>query len=406
MESNRKADEYRQWMIKLNKYYPNYSSQINKVTQRSINKLTQRAIKIQNPINKQELGNLFIKKYTKYTKFYETLCKKLEEHLQELEELEKNNNEDNTWKKTWIKEEIFKIMKYIIRFYNKIYKIIAKNNNKDKVGPRNTNRYKQSIYIQEVELIKKSLIEKLNEFSFEQLCDYIALKRQMIEFLKLSYTNDYSSFDYFGKKRIHDRNGIKSPFIPSKAQHLVNRFGFSNKQIKYKNIDLTEYEIKLKENKNTKEKKLSALWLHTLPEVIPKLFKIMNELYDDLLRKTHTNDIKNIRKIIAKLYWLYMQTCPYYRGSASIGEILFSVLLQKYLGCDFKISSGWNKNPETIPDIHALSYDLKDFIKIFYSQFTTCEVDNVNNNNNNKNNNNNNKNNNNNNKNNNNNNKN
>ncbi len=60
--------------------------------------------------------------------------------------------------------------------------------------------------------------------------------------------------------------------------------------------------------------------------------------------------------------------------------------VNKYLDCDFKISSGWNRNPETIPDIHALSYDLKDFIKIFYSQFTTYQDGNVNNNNNNNNN--------------------
>jgi hypothetical protein len=80
-------------------------------------------------------------------------------------------------------------------------------------------------------------------------------------------------------------------------------------------------------NELTGNNKLSALWTHTSPEHIPKLFKIMNELYD-LLRTT--NDIKNIKKIIAKLYWLYMQTCPYHRGSASIGEILFSVLLQLF----------------------------------------------------------------------------
>jgi len=272
-------------------------------------------------------------------------------------------------------------MNEILQFYHKLYKLLTKNNNKVKVGPRNTNVYKQSIYNTEIKLIKEQLLRILEDSTFEELCDYVTLKRKMIEFLKLTHARKGGvSFHFFGKKRIYDNNDIKSPFIASKAKHLVNKFGISNKQIKYNNIDLTEYKITMINNEMTREKKLSALWFHTSPENIPRLFEIMNELYESL-KKSSVNDIKNIKKIIAKLYWLYMQTCPYHRGSASIGEILFSVLLQKYLKCDFKISSGWNSNPETIPDIHALSYELNDFIKIFYSQFTTCDGDNVNNNN-------------------------
>ena len=33
-----KADEYRQWIDKLNKYYPDYINQINKLSQHYINK--------------------------------------------------------------------------------------------------------------------------------------------------------------------------------------------------------------------------------------------------------------------------------------------------------------------------------------------------------------------------------
>ena len=46
--------------------------------------------------------------------------------------------------------------------------------------------------------------------------------------------------------------------------------------------------------------------------------------------------------------------------------------MRKYFNCDFFISNGWNGNPEIIPDIHALMYDLERFKKIFLDQFTNC----------------------------------
>jgi hypothetical protein len=72
---------------------------------------------------------------------------------------------------------------------------------------------------------------------------------------------------------------------------------------------------------------------------------------------------------------LYIQICPFVRGSASIGEILFSALLQIYFGCNFKI---YNEavRPQIIPDIHALSYYLKKFQDIFWERFTTCQINN------------------------------
>jgi hypothetical protein len=75
---------------------------------------------------------------------------------------------------------------------------------------------------------------------------------------------------------------------------------------------------------------------------------------------------------LSKLYWLYIQTCPFERGSASIGEIIFSALLQKHFDCDFKLFKE-RFNPLIIPDIHALTYPLEQFQSIFWDQFVSCE---------------------------------
>jgi hypothetical protein len=93
----------------------------------------------------------------------------------------------------------------------------------------------------------------------------------------------------------------------------------------------------------------------------------MNELYSEFL-----SSVNKRNDILPELYWLYMQTCPFTRGSAAIGEILFSVLLRKHFGCDFLISNGWNGDPLTIPDIHALHYQLDEFKSIFWGQFVNC----------------------------------
>lgn len=100
----------------------------------------------------------------------------------------------------------------------------------------------------------------------------------------------------------------------------------------------------------------------------------MNELYSKFLSQVNRNNNESEKKdILVELYWLYIQTCPFDRGSAAIGEILFSVLLRKYFGgCDFLISNGWNGVPLIIPDIHALHYDLDEFKSIFWDQFTNC----------------------------------
>ena len=67
-----------------------------------------------------------------------------------------------------------------------------------------------------------------------------------------------------------------------------------------------------------------------------------------------------------------MQTCPFERGSASIGEIIFSALLQKHFDCDFKLFKE-KFSPQIIPDIHALTFPLEKFQSIFWDQFVSCE---------------------------------
>jgi hypothetical protein len=105
----------------------------------------------------------------------------------------------------------------------------------------------------------------------------------------------------------------------------------------------------------------------------------MNELYSRFLSNSNNTRKKNI---LVELYWLYIQTCPFERGSASIGEVIFSVLLRKYFRCDFLISNGWDGNPEIIPDIFALTYDLDEFKNIFWGQLTNCSLKKKSNNNN------------------------
>ena len=104
----------------------------------------------------------------------------------------------------------------------------------------------------------------------------------------------------------------------------------------------------------------------------------MNELYSEFLSLVNGHNNTSKKDILPELYWLYMQTCPFERGSAAIGEILFSVLLRKHFGCDFLISNGWNGDPLTIPDIHALHYELDHFKSIFWKQFTNCGLKNFN----------------------------
>jgi hypothetical protein len=199
----------------------------------------------------------------------------------------------------------------------------------------------------------------------------------MIEFLKLGKVRDIYNwqnislaifFEVFGKRRI--QGDFTSPLVGSHAKHLYDeKSRLIPIKITYtfkgKKIDLTFY--------------YNSIWHHTNYKEIPQLFAIMNELYSEFLSLVNGHNNTSKKDILPELYWLYMQTCPFERGSAAIGEILFSVLLRKYFGCDFFISNGWNGNPFIIPDTHALHYELDKFKSIFWKQFTSCAEEPINN---------------------------
>jgi hypothetical protein len=56
----------------------------------------------------------------------------------------------------------------------------------------------------------------------------------------------------------------------------------------------------------------------------------MNKLFQKFKTSLSNSNKEKPKNLLSELYWLYMQTCPFFRGSASIGEIVFSALLQKY----------------------------------------------------------------------------
>ena len=282
------------------------------------------------------------------------------------------NNRNST------EEDIIRLLKELVRKFSVVY---DSNNSRNKSiqGPRNTNAFKQNIYISEITKLKELLIDNINDpkfkNNFEKIVMFIAKKRQMIEFLKLGKIIDDDLidncvyFEIFGKKRDVD-DELKSYILDSKGEHLHNEF--SNKGITDIQHTYLEGEILLTKCRFFLKKKHSS-WQHTHTMEHPKLFEIMNKLYSEFLSlvvNRHNNI--NKRNKLVELYWLYIQTCPFERGSASIGEILFSVLLRKYFGCDFLISDGWKRNPLIIPDIHALTYELAHFKSIFWRQFTTC----------------------------------
>jgi hypothetical protein len=270
-------------------------------------------------------------------------------------------------------ENIIKSLKELVKEFSVVYDA-NESKNKTLEGPRNTDAFKQAIFNTEIIELKEKLFTEIDDYSdFESIVIYFAKKRQMIEFLKLSKLRDDENiedciyFEIFGKKREID-DELKSYMLNSKAEHLYNIFTQKHiTDIQHKYI-YQEDEIPLTKCKFFSRKKYSC-WIHTNTIEHPKLFQIMNELYSRFLGNSNNTSKKNI---LVELYWIYMQTCPFERGSASIGEIIFSVLLRKHFGCDFLISRGWNGNPEIIPDIYALTYELDYFKSIFWRQFTNC----------------------------------
>ena len=309
--------------------------------------------------------------YSKYLNSSEELQEIFASTLERLHRILSGNNTTST------EEDIIRLLKELVKNFSIVY---DSNNswNKSMQGPRNTNAFKQNIYMSEILELKEWLINNINdpkfENNFEKILMFVAKKRQMIEFLKLGKVIDDDSiddcvyFEIFGKKRDVD-DELKSNILDSKGEHLHDEF--SNKGIT--GIQHTYLEGKILLTKcNFFAKKKKSSWQHTHTSEHPILFEIMNKLYSEFLSLANRRNNTTKRDKLVELYWLYIQTCPFERGSASIGEILFSVLLRKYFECDFLISSGWKGKPLTIPDIHALTYVLAHFMEIFWTQFTNC----------------------------------
>jgi hypothetical protein len=313
--------------------------------------------------------------YKKYIDEFEDLKNIFAETLEKFKKVLSGNIQN-------LKEErIIELLKILVKKFSVAYDA-NKKINKTLEGPRNTDKFKQDIYNIEIKKLKILLMENIDNKelfpNFESIVMFVAKKRQMIEFLKLTKIIDSMVvtlsvyFEIFGKRR-KQNDRFNSPLIGSHARHLYNT-ETENFQITYKYKDknfehLTEY---------VKSYKREPTWFHTNARYHPQLFQIMNELYSEFFSLDNRRNNASKRDILPELYWVYMQTCPFERGSAAIGEILFSVLLTKHFGCDFLISKGWNGDPLTIPDIHALHYELNHFMSIFWKQFTNCGLKNYN----------------------------
>ena len=349
--------------------------------------------------------NKFKENYQKYIESNQELSQIFVGTFDKLERILSGNYNNKSTEK-----DIIKLLKEIVKKFSAVYNANTSINKKLE-GPRRTNKFKQDIFKKEIAILKDWLIVNIDNKElfpdFISIVMFVAKRRQMIEFLKLSKINNKESvnnskyFEIFGKIRDLTKY-LYSPLITSHAGHLVKeeikkiknyfketyQVNFSNKYknikqqeeviiyfsqfipiIKYKYMDktfgLTQYMHKYLDN--------PPIWKHTNAQLFPELFEIMNELYSNFLRSVNNSNNTSKKDLLPELYWLYMQTCPFERGSAAIGEILFSVLLRKYFkGCDFFISNGWNGNPEIIPDIYALHYELDHFKSIFWDQFTDC----------------------------------
>jgi hypothetical protein len=306
-------------------------------------------------------------------------------------------------------EVIKKIKKYYKKYIDKrqiknnsilksIYNIKAdynsnKNINKSLTNtPRNNEKFMQEIYIQEVREIISYLFHNLDNQeifpNFESIILYTAKKRKFIELYKLNLAilvdnnTKTQMFYYFGRFRGITFNqwnekhlDFISPVIDSKGQHLVD-YIYQNFKI-YPYPSNEKYPIKYKDFYLTHidfpDSKINYLrWVHTLDTQIYDLLQEMNKLFQKFKSSLSNSNKEKPKNLLSELYWLYMQTCPFFRGSASIGEIIFSALLQKYFNCDFKLLRE-KFNPVIIPDIHALTYTLDLFKSIFWQQFVTCE---------------------------------
>lgn len=262
-----------------------------------------------------------------------------------------------------------------------LQRLINNRNKTNKNNVRHLSPFKQSIYLSEVvEIINyiKDNIDNIEIFpDFTSILLYVAKRRKIIEILKLN--PDYMLFGTFRKDNESNEFRYFSQIQKSKGNHLINELQnqknrttntrdkkeIDNHAFTYNGIKLTSRNSVVGFTTN-KLRKLSK-WIHTKSENIIKLLEIIDTLYIKF-------KIEKLKEQLSELYWLYIQTCPFLRGSASIGEIIFSALLQKFFYCDFKLYKQ-EISPEIIPDIHALSYDLKKFQSLFWERFTNCKLD-------------------------------
>lgn len=269
----------------------------------------------------------------------------------------------------------------------KLKNLFDKRNKTNQNNIRNMSDFKQKIYLSEVneiiDYIKDNIDNLVISADFTAILFFVAKRRKIIEILKLN--PDYMLFGTIRKEEGEER--MYSLIQKSRGNHLINKLQternrttnirdrkeLNNHAFTYNGIKLTSLNSVVGFTMPWLRK--YGKWIHTKSENIIKLLLKMNKLYKIFI----TSNVKS-KRLLSKLYWVYMQTCPFVRGSASIGEIIFSALLQKYFGCNFKIYEE-EVRPEIIPDIHALSYNLKKFQDIFWEQFTTCQINKRNNNN-------------------------
>jgi hypothetical protein len=244
--------------------------------------------------------------------------------------------------------------------------------------PRFVMKFKQNIYEREIQELIHFLIGNFNIFeNFMSIILFVAKKRRIIELLKLNLETSNSFVDLRASVSNIEKSFI-SDITESNGEHLVSyirslQLPYS---VKYNEITLTRIGYHPTYNK--------LYWFHTSQIHIYRLLMIINSLYIDLLksishiknnenmisRNSNRNNKEESKLKLSELYWLYMQTCPFFRGSASIGEIIFSALLQKYFNSNFRLFTE-TYDKKLIPDIYALTYPLEKFHSIFWTHLVS-----------------------------------